>query len=475
MPISKASRWRGATLAITAALAALAGAAFYLPALDTGFASEDFLVLAHLSRETLLDTLRHELSSPWLGLAPIGFWRPVSTVLLALELRLFGLHPARFHAAHLAIHTFDAWLLAMIVTLVVGERRRAPTGDQPPAAGVGGALSIAAASAALFAVHPFHPSAALFIGAFATLFSAAFSLLAIYCFLAARHCDATRERARRRLDLAAILFFVLALGSYEGAATVPLVLLVTTILLPGQIRASMGAGARASLRWFGLSLPSSPCWLSISLARLLVLGTSIGGYAAFRSRFLSAPLERARDLAAALGRILHPHYGHRRRITVGLGHLGGRSRRRARRRGGSPACRPHRARGPRLDRALPRALRLRRTGARERSLRPPRDHGCRRRDRRTGGRGRRALAAARSHRDPRRVDHRCIGLDRPAAPHARRLRSSACAGDVRARRRSRRGSRAQQRGHCRAGREPAGLRQGRRARTDRQGFPVRPR
>ena len=40
-----------------------------------------------------------------------------------------------------------------------------------------------------------------------------------------------------------------------------------------------------------------------------MLGTTIGGYAAFRSRFLSAPLERARDLATAMGTILHPHDG----------------------------------------------------------------------------------------------------------------------------------------------------------------------
>ncbi|HEX2465706.1 MAG TPA: glucosyltransferase domain-containing protein [Thermoanaerobaculia bacterium] len=318
MPISDASRRRGATLAITAALAAFAGAALYLPGLDTGFASEDFLVLAHLSRESLLDTLRHELSSPWLGLAPVGFWRPVSTVMLALELRLFGLHPARFHAAHLAVHAFNAWLVAIIVVLVVGRRRRADDlRDRTLAAGAGGAGWIAAASAALFAIHPFHPSAVLFIGAFATLFAAAFSLLAIYCYLAARERGASSELSRRgisrrRLDLAAVLFFVLAVGSYEAAIVAPIVLLVTTILLPGPGPISPRGDTRARAGFLSGARPLAPFFAVVAiylLIRWLVLGTSVGGYTAFRDRFWSAPLERARDLVAALGRILHPHYG----------------------------------------------------------------------------------------------------------------------------------------------------------------------
>ena len=323
MPISKASRRRGATLAITAALAAFAGAAFYLPGLDTGFASEDFLVLAHLSRESVLDTLRHEVSSPWLGLAPVGFWRPVSTVLLALELRLFGLHPARFHAAHLALHAFNAWLVAMIVTLIVGGQRRArDLRDQPLETDDAGAVWIAAVSAALFAVHPFHPSAMLFIGAFATLFGAAFSLLAIYCFLAARRLRCDARALARRLDLAAILFFALALGSYEAAAVVPVVLLVTTILLPGAISARVdGRGRAASLPARALSFPSSSSRLSIS--RSACSCSERRSAATPRSvRGSSPPRSSARrDLVAALGRILHPHYGldARRRGSGGSG------------------------------------------------------------------------------------------------------------------------------------------------------------
>jgi hypothetical protein len=149
----------------------------------------------------------------------------------------------------------------------------------------------------------------LFIGAFATLFAAAFSLLSIFCFVAARHCDASRERSRRRLDLAAIVFFVFALGSYEAAVAVPVVLLVTMLLLPGPIVASgdssRGARARAGARSIAPFFAMVALYL---LTRLLVLETPVGGYAALRARFVSAPLERASDLAAALGRILHPRY-----------------------------------------------------------------------------------------------------------------------------------------------------------------------
>jgi hypothetical protein len=291
-----------------AAVAGLAACALYLPHLGTGFASEDFLILARLSRQGLVTTLREELVSPWLGLVAVGFWRPVSTFLLGLELALFGLEPARFHAAHLVVHGFNAWLVATIVTKVTNARWGTP-GARPDATRAPGWIGIAAA--ALFAIHPFHPSAVLFTGAFATLFGATFSLLATSCFLAARSpADGAGSDARakaRRLDLSALACFVLALGCYEASIVLPAALAVLVVLWPSP---SSNAG-EPTIRTTAPLRRTVPYFLIAVLylvARALVLGASIGGYAAFRERWLGAPMTLLGDFVSAVGRIVHPWF-----------------------------------------------------------------------------------------------------------------------------------------------------------------------
>ena len=307
-PISEAFRRRGATLAFTAALAAFAGAAFYLPAIDTGFASEDFLVLGHLSRESLLETLWHEVSSPWLGLAPVGFWRPVSTVLLALELRAFGLHPARFHLFHVLLHAVNAWLVATIVAFVLGWQHCGQVSRDHALARPGDRTGwLIPAAAGLFAIHPFHPSAVIFTGAFATLHAATLSLLAVRWFLTARRREAIGDASRRRLDLAAILCFVLAVGCYEAAVVVPAVLLVAILLFrdvapadPSR-RGALPSAARRLAPYFVVVV----VYFAI---RLLVLGTTVGGYAPFRARLFSSLPALIVDFVLALSTIIHPQF-----------------------------------------------------------------------------------------------------------------------------------------------------------------------
>jgi hypothetical protein len=159
-------------LALVAAVVAEAtiAATAYLPHLGTGFTSEDFLILAHLSGEDLATTARDELSSPWLGLESVGFWRPISTLLLALELRALGPDPAKLHGLHLVLHSLNALLVGLLVARLVRPK---------------GAPAAAAVATMLYAIHPLHPSAVLFTGAFATLYGATFSLIALLCFVIA--------------------------------------------------------------------------------------------------------------------------------------------------------------------------------------------------------------------------------------------------------------------------------------------------
>src|SRR5688572_5455603 len=122
MPIPDASldpRRPHVALVATAAVSASIAAAAYVPHLGVGFTSEDFLILAHLSGQDLATSAREELSSPWLGLESVGFWRPVSTLLLAFELRALGLDPARLHALHLVLHSINALLVGLLVARLV--------------------------------------------------------------------------------------------------------------------------------------------------------------------------------------------------------------------------------------------------------------------------------------------------------------------------------------------------------------------
>jgi hypothetical protein len=280
MPIPDASldsRRPHLALVAAAVVSALIAAAAYAPHLGAGFTSEDFLILAHLSSRDLATTAREELSSPWLGLESVGFWRPVSTLLLAVELRALGPDPARLHALHLVLHSINALLVGLLVVRLVRPK---------------GAPIAAAVVTMLFAIHPLHPSAVLFTGAFATLHGATFSLAALSCF-----AIATASRHRLGLEICALVSFALALGSYEASAVLPAIALVTVLLVPEQRRPAWRVVPFfvVLVLWFG--------------ARQLVLGTPVGGYTDLRARFLTAPLERFADLARAVRVLLHPAFG----------------------------------------------------------------------------------------------------------------------------------------------------------------------
>ena len=150
-----ARRGRSPALAIGAAAAALAASALYLPHLEHRLRQRG---LPHpgsaLAPGPAADTARRaHLARP----LPVGFWRPVSTFLLGLELAVFGLHPARFHAAHLVVTpSMPGWGARIVAEVLRGRAH-------PRGAGAARSPRIARSdfdlgrdrSGGLFAVHPF--------------------------------------------------------------------------------------------------------------------------------------------------------------------------------------------------------------------------------------------------------------------------------------------------------------------------------
>lgn len=256
----------------------------------TGFASEDFLILRHLHPLGFWGILSSELQGPWLGLSFVNFYRPVSTALLALELKAWGLDAAAFHWSHLAVHGLNTFLVGAVARRLTGGSRAVPL-----------ALS------ALFAVSPLHPSAVAFVGSFATVFGGCFVLVTLACFLRFRE---TGERGAYGLAVAG---FVLALGAYEAAAVLPAALLAD-VLVRDPRRESPGRRILAVLPFLALAG-------AYFLLRRIVLGVFVGGYSSFQDRFLEELAQLAGKALTSLPQLVLPrlHAPFPGAVALGLG------------------------------------------------------------------------------------------------------------------------------------------------------------
>jgi hypothetical protein len=275
-PPSRARRVAPAVLVLGAVLA------FYGRAFQRGFTSEDFLLLRLLRQDPPWHGFLAKLASPWLDLQLFKFYRPVSTLLFGIEDALFGTAPLGYNLVHTLVHAGNALLVYAIARRIAG---RAGEGCAPAAlAGTAAAL--------LFALYPLHPNAVIFAASFATLFAATFLLAAFLCHQIAR------ERSSPPWEAASLSLFALALGSYEAAAVLPVLLVAHDLLLDRgrPLRARLAAW----LPFFGL------LGLYFLLRRHL-FGVFVGGYEETGRRLLAPQLRQLLgDLAQSLYRLHVP-------------------------------------------------------------------------------------------------------------------------------------------------------------------------
>ncbi len=246
----------------------------------TGFASEDFLILSYLHQGPLISRLAEQFSSPWLGLSYVQFYRPVATLLLGMEYMAFGLKPFGYHLAHVLLHGLNGVLVFSILRRLHPARCR----------------KLSALAATLFVVYPMHHGAILFTGGFATLFGAFFLLLSLWLYLGAEKCSSSGK------TLGSLAAFAAALGSYEAAVVLPLIL-HSLELAPRGTRGqkSLFLRARRILPFWGL--------LGVyMLLRQHILGVFVGGYAAFQERPLARLGRMSEDLLLSLPRLLEPNF-----------------------------------------------------------------------------------------------------------------------------------------------------------------------
>ena len=219
------------------ALACLAG---YLGALGTGLLSDDFLWVQALEDGRPMASWGREHG---------GFFRPVAVASMWLDVKLLGGRPFWMHVENVLIHALCAWLVQQLAARVF--------------AGVSGVHSWAAPlAAALFALHPSHAEAVVWISGRGDLLATAFGIAGLTLALDfLRHGRAWRCWLMGAAWLAAVL-------SKESALALPGVL----------VALALATSLRVPWRRLGVVVLSGGLVLGIWLAlRIAVLGELITG------------------------------------------------------------------------------------------------------------------------------------------------------------------------------------------------------
>jgi tetratricopeptide (TPR) repeat protein len=131
-----------------------------------------------------------------------GNYHPVTTVIEAVEYKLFGLKAAGFHAVSLIVHLLNGWLV---------YRLTAHFSDR---------FDFRALVTAVFLLHPMHIEPVAWITDKTDLYYSAFFLAALDCYL--RYI----KNGEKRLLVWTAILFLFSLGSKPAAIAFPLVLFI---------------------------------------------------------------------------------------------------------------------------------------------------------------------------------------------------------------------------------------------------------
>ncbi|MEQ8764417.1 MAG: hypothetical protein RL885_10855 [Planctomycetota bacterium] len=178
-------------------LVASAACAPYVLSLNLAFQSDDYIVVGHFlgGEASLADRALAELTGPQYGLKSPRFYRPVSSLSLALDAALFGPRPFGFHLTNLLLHGVNA-ALVFVLGWTLWRRR---------ATALVGALA--------FAWFSTHPDAVIWSVGRVDGWATCFVLLAVLGHLGAR------RRGGLGYWLLSAISLSLAIGSKESGVT----------------------------------------------------------------------------------------------------------------------------------------------------------------------------------------------------------------------------------------------------------------
>lgn len=199
------------------------------------------------------------LTSDWsLEGARSGYYRPLVTLTLAIEARLFGAQAAGYHVMNVIYHLAAALALAWAARRVLGSS---------PAAWIAGLA---------FVLHPIHTESVAWVSGRTDVIATLFFCLAVGCHLRA-------ARIRSPWTLGALAAGAAAMLSKEPAITLPAVLLAGEWCRPRELRTSAVAMVLRVLPMTGLAVG----YLGLRTALLGSATGSFAGWAAWSERLAS--------------------------------------------------------------------------------------------------------------------------------------------------------------------------------------------
>src|SRR5262245_28932796 len=209
--------------------------------LNSYFLSDDFVQIGKV--------LRGDFSVAW-GQAHGGFFRPLFILSYIIDSRIWHDRQIGYHLTNVIVHALNSFLLFRIGLKLFRNSSLEVTSVR----------AAAAASAALFLLHPSHTEAVTWISGRADLISTFFCLASLLSFC-------VYANAGRSIHLLLVLAFsLLALLAKESAVCLPFLILITGASLSQR---------RAALIAFG---GSGAILVAFILLRAWFLGSIIGGY-----------------------------------------------------------------------------------------------------------------------------------------------------------------------------------------------------
>jgi tetratricopeptide (TPR) repeat protein len=138
------------------------------------------------------------------------YYMPLTWVSFLLDAQIFGVNPAGFHFTNMLLHLANTLLVLYILNKMTGRYWES------------------AAVATLFAIHPQHVEAVVWIAERKEVLSALFGLLALACYANyfQQHLSSWKKRLANRYYLLTFLFFFLSLLTKPTMVTLPCLLLL---------------------------------------------------------------------------------------------------------------------------------------------------------------------------------------------------------------------------------------------------------
>lgn len=237
---------------------------------------------------SVLDFQRAAQTSNNIGDFQLPYYRPIFTVYTTLCYQLFGLRPAAWHLASIALHA----AACVAIYFFIREVSRRPL--------------VAAFAALLFAVHPLHVESVAWIS------GAPDPLMTIFYVAALLFYIRFRRTNKRKFLALSVTAYALALLTKEPAVSLPLALACWEAVSIFKRDDSDETSRAATLKTIGASLRRLAPFALVSLLYLAARRAALGGISAFhplnaRVTFGEQMLTTPFALVSYISRLIAPH------------------------------------------------------------------------------------------------------------------------------------------------------------------------